>query len=165
MGDSNSRPDGPKPPALPTALIPAIDFFRFQEVFLSVVIYVVKPAFRPGFTGGKNRSNISVPTGSAVSALGAWDTPPMLPKQARYQLRYTRLFSFELLYHAAGENQSFSCQWSLMWSTLIFAADHDSTKNAEGKVFCVSCRSSGKRGVPPISTLFQTFSHPRIDFF
>lgn len=24
MGDSNSRPDGPKPPALPTALIPDI---------------------------------------------------------------------------------------------------------------------------------------------
>ena len=38
----NLRPDGPKPPALPTALIPVIDFFRFQEVLLSVVIYVIK---------------------------------------------------------------------------------------------------------------------------
>ena len=28
MGDSNSRPDGPKPPALPTALIPDIKFFN-----------------------------------------------------------------------------------------------------------------------------------------
>ena len=26
MGDSNSRPDGPKPPALPTALIPDLGF-------------------------------------------------------------------------------------------------------------------------------------------
>ena len=36
------RKIAPKPPALPTALIPVIDFFRFQEVLLSVVIYVVK---------------------------------------------------------------------------------------------------------------------------
>lgn len=38
MGDSNSRPDGPKPPALPTALIPDIEF-----------ITVAKAAFQPDF--------------------------------------------------------------------------------------------------------------------
>ena len=26
------------------------------------------------------------------------------------------IFSFELLYHAPGENQRFSCLWSIMWS-------------------------------------------------
>ena len=87
MGDSNSRPDGPKPPALPTALIPVIDFFRFQEVLLSVVIYVVKPVFCPGFAGGENPPSVSVPTGSAISPLGASNTPPMLPNHPRYQLR------------------------------------------------------------------------------
>lgn len=38
MGDSNSRPDGPKPPALPTALIP--DFWVFSFA-LTVVKHVV----------------------------------------------------------------------------------------------------------------------------
>ena len=32
-----------------------------------------------------------------------------VPNHVRYQLRYTRIFSFELLYHGQGENQSFSC--------------------------------------------------------
>ena len=77
--DSNRRT--PKPPALPTALIPVIDFFRFQEVFLSVVIYVVKPVFCPGFAGGENPSSVSVPTASAVLLLGASNTRPMLPNQ------------------------------------------------------------------------------------
>ena len=63
----------------------------------------------------------------------------LLPKQARYQLRYTRLFSFLSgwayspkpgaiptslypdiqflpLYHGRGENQRFFCMWSFMWS-------------------------------------------------
>lgn len=40
MGDSNSRPDGPKPPALPTALIPDMKFS-------TVVKYVVKAVFQP----------------------------------------------------------------------------------------------------------------------
>ena len=63
----------------------------------------------------------------------------LLPKQARYQLRYTRLLSFLSgwayspkpgaiptslypdiqflsLYHDGGENQRFFCLWSFMWS-------------------------------------------------
>ena len=63
----------------------------------------------------------------------------LLPKQARYQLRYTRLFSFLSgwayspkpgaiptslypdiqflpLYHGGEKNQRFSCLWSNMWS-------------------------------------------------
>ena len=42
MGDSNSRPDGPKPPALPTALIP--DFWVFSFA-LTVVKHVVRQFF------------------------------------------------------------------------------------------------------------------------
>ena len=42
MGDSNSRPDGPKPPALPTALIP--DFWVFSFA-LTVVKHVVTAIF------------------------------------------------------------------------------------------------------------------------
>lgn len=38
MGDSNSRPDGPKPPALPTALIP--------DIYFSIAVkHVVNPDF------------------------------------------------------------------------------------------------------------------------
>ena len=42
MGDSNSRPDGPKPPALPTALIPDFWVFNFTP---TVVKYVVTAIF------------------------------------------------------------------------------------------------------------------------
>ena len=42
MGDSNSRPDGPKPPALPTALIP--DFWLLSFV-PDVVKHVVRRIF------------------------------------------------------------------------------------------------------------------------
>ena len=37
----------------------------------------------------------------AIRTLG-----PVNPNHVRYQLRYTRIFSFELLYHGQGENQS-----------------------------------------------------------
>ena len=40
----------------------------------------------------------------------------LVPNQARYQLRYTRLFTFLPLYHGGGENQRFFCLWSFMWS-------------------------------------------------
>ena len=39
MGDSNSRPDGPKPPALPTALIPDFWLLSFEP---DVVKHVVR---------------------------------------------------------------------------------------------------------------------------
>ena len=94
----DTRRIAPKPPALPTALIPVFQFFRFQEVFLSVVIYVVKPVFCPSFTGEIKNSNLSVPTGSAVSPFEVLDTLPKLPNLPHYQPRYTRLLSF----HPAG---------------------------------------------------------------
>lgn len=42
MGDSNSRPDGPKPPALPTALIPDFWLLSFAP---DVVKHVVRRIF------------------------------------------------------------------------------------------------------------------------
>jgi hypothetical protein len=42
MGDSNSRPDGPKPPALPTALIPDFWLLSFAP---DVVKHVVRRFF------------------------------------------------------------------------------------------------------------------------
>ena len=40
----------------------------------------------------------------------------LVPNQARYQLRYTRIFTFLPLYHGEGENQRFFCLWSFLWS-------------------------------------------------
>ena len=42
MGDSNSRPDGPKPPALPIALIPDFGLLSFAP---DVVKHVVTAIF------------------------------------------------------------------------------------------------------------------------
>ena len=43
----------------------------------------------------------------------------ILPNQARYQLRYTRIFIFLPLYHGEKKNQRFFCLWSFMWSKLL----------------------------------------------
>ena len=64
------------------------------KFFLSVVIYVVKAAFVPfSATGGKPA------IARAARLCGLLSKPRMdrvyaLPKQARYQLRYTRLFRY-----------------------------------------------------------------------
>ena len=124
MGDSNSRPDGPKPPALPTALIPDIRFFCMilcgegkSKFFVSVGSAVVKAGFAGGSSGGGFPPQATVPRTSGLSLLGEWidrlssqsrratncATPGyevvgwpgrILPKLARYQLRYTRIFDF-----------------------------------------------------------------------
>ena len=64
MGDSNSRPDGPKPGAIPTSLYPDIHFSAMIprrtvkiKFFLSVVIPVVKAAFVPLSAIGENPAN------------------------------------------------------------------------------------------------------------
>ena len=88
----------PKPGAIPTSLYPDIHFSAMiprQAVkikfFLSVVIYVVKAAFMPFSTTGGNPTNAGVTRLSGVSPCSVPDTATALPKQARYQLRYTRL--------------------------------------------------------------------------
>ena len=85
--------------AIPGYSISAIISRREEKskIFLSVVIYVVKAAFVPfSVTGGKPA------IARAARLCGLLSKPRMdrvyaLPKQARYQLRYTRIFDFEPL--------------------------------------------------------------------
>ena len=65
-----------------------------SKFFLSVVIYVVKAAFIPFSAIGGNPANAGVTRLCGVSPCPVPDTATALPKQARYQLRYTRLLSF-----------------------------------------------------------------------
>ena len=91
----------PKPGAIPTSLYPDIHFSAMIprravkiKIFLSVVIYVVKAAFMPFSAIKGNPANAGVTRLCGVSPCPVPDTATALPKQARYQLRYTRLLSF-----------------------------------------------------------------------
>ena len=64
------------------------------KIFLSVVIYVVKGDFVPFSATGEKPDIARVARLCGVSPCPAPDTATALPKQARYQLRYTRLFRF-----------------------------------------------------------------------
>ena len=97
----NTQPRHPKCRALPVEPHPVIHFSaiiprrgRKSKIFLSVVIYVVKAAFMPLSATGRNPANTGVTRLCGVSPHPVPDTATALPKQARYQLRYTRLFSF-----------------------------------------------------------------------
>ena len=62
---------------------------RKSKIFLSVVIYVVKAAFMLFSAIGENPANAGVTRLCGVSQCPVPDTATALPKQARYQLRYT----------------------------------------------------------------------------
>ena len=72
------------------------------KFFLSVVIYVVKGDFVPLSAIGENPANAGVARLSGISPCPVPDTATALPNQARYQLRYTRIFNF-CHYITAGE--------------------------------------------------------------
>ena len=93
---SNSRPRGPKPRVLSAELHPDIHFPAMIprrgvkiKIFLFVVIPVVKAAFMPFSTTGGNPANAGATRLSSVLPCSVSDTATALPKQARYQLRYT----------------------------------------------------------------------------
>ena len=65
---------------------------RKSKIFLSVVIPVVKAAFVPFSATGENPANEGVARLCGISPCPVPDTATALPKQARYQLRYTRLY-------------------------------------------------------------------------
>ena len=69
---------------------------RKSKIFLSVVIYVVKPTFVPLSAIVENPANAGVKRLCGVSPCPVPDTATALPKQARYQLRYTRLFRYSI---------------------------------------------------------------------
>ena len=66
---------------------------RKSKIFLSVVNPVVRAAFQPGLVPQQNPANARVSRLSGLLLLRSWMVSPALPKQARYQLRYTRLLS------------------------------------------------------------------------
>ena len=97
----NTQPRHPKCRALPVEPHPDIHFSAMIprravkiKLFLSVVIYAVKAAVVPLSAIGKNPANARVARLCGVSPYPVTDTATALPKQARYQLRYTRLLSF-----------------------------------------------------------------------
>ena len=86
----------PKSSAIPASLHPDIHFSAMIprravkiKLFLSVVIYVVKAAVVPLSAIGKNPANAGATRLCGVSPYPVPDTATALPKQARYQLRYT----------------------------------------------------------------------------
>ena len=81
--------------AIPGYLISAIisRWGRKSKFFLSVVIYVVKPAFAPLSATGESPANTGVTRLCGVSPHPVPDTATALPNQARYQLRYTRILN------------------------------------------------------------------------
>ena len=64
-----------------------------SKFFLSVVIPVVKAAFVPPSATKENPASAGAARLCGVSPCPVPDTATALPKQARYQLRYTRMFS------------------------------------------------------------------------
>ena len=66
---------------------------RKSKIFLSVVIPVVKAAFQSGLLTRRNPANARVPRLSGLPFLWSWMKLTALPNVARYQLRYTRIFS------------------------------------------------------------------------
>ena len=92
----------PKSSAIPTSLHPDIHFPAMIprravkiKIILSVVIYVVKAVFVPLSAIGENPANAGVARLCGVSPYPVPDTDTALQKQARYQLRYTRLCTFQ----------------------------------------------------------------------
>ena len=65
-----------------------------SKIFLSVVIYVVKAAFVPFSATGGNPAIARAARLCGLLSKPRMDRVYALPKQARYQLRYTRLLSF-----------------------------------------------------------------------
>jgi hypothetical protein len=66
------------------------------KFFLSVVIYVVKGDFVPLSATDGNPANAGIARLCGVSPHPIPDTATALPKQTRYQLRYTRLLSYSI---------------------------------------------------------------------
>ena len=66
---------------------------RKSKIFLSVVIHVVKTAFVSFSATKENPASAGAARLCGVSPCPVPDTATALPKQARYQLRYTRLLS------------------------------------------------------------------------
>ena len=77
-----------------------------SKIFLSVVIPVVRAAFWPGCVPWGNPANARAARLSGLPLLRSWMVLGILPKQVRYQLRYTRIFSIKLgVQHTANQRR------------------------------------------------------------
>ena len=85
-----------------------------SKIFLSVVIPVVKAAFVPFSATGEKPAIARAARHSGLLSKPRMDRVYALPNQARYQLRYTRIFSFCHYTTARGEKQSFFSLRSFM---------------------------------------------------
>ena len=97
----NTQPRHPKCRALPVEPHPDIHFSAMIprrtvkiKFFLSVVIHVVKAAFVPFSATGGKPAIARAARHSGLLSKPRMDRVYALPNQARYQLRYTRIFSF-----------------------------------------------------------------------
>ena len=125
----NTQPRHPKCRALPVELHPDIYFSaiiprrgRKSKIFLSVVIPVVKAAFVPFSATGENPANEGVARLCGISPCPVPDTATALPNQARYQLRYTRIFNLSHYITAVEKIKELFCLWSLCGQTRSRAA-------------------------------------------
>ena len=72
----------------------------------------------------QNRSPLKWKLQRAFGPSGAIRTlGPVNPNHVRYQLRYTRIFSFSAWYHARKKKASFSCLWVALWSSPVLRGD------------------------------------------
>ena len=95
------------------------------KIFLSVVIYVVKAAFTPFSAIEENPANAGVARLCGVSPYPVPDTATAHPNQARYQLRYTRIFNFRHYTTARAKIKDFSvCGHSCGQSRFYTAFDN-----------------------------------------
>ena len=73
-----------------------------------MVIPVVKAVFLPNLAEKENPANTVAARHLGVSPQPTPDTATVLPNVARYQLRYTRIFSFNYHTTKAGGKANFS---------------------------------------------------------
>jgi len=81
--------------------------FCFLEISLSVVIPVVKGDFAASFRQRRKPVNRGAARLSGIDAGHGPDTGAALPNQARYQLRYTRIFGFSILAQTPRKEKGF----------------------------------------------------------
>ena len=173
---SNSRPRGPKPRVLSAELHPDIHFSVIIprrgvkiKFFLSVVIPVVKAAFVPLSATGENPENAGAARLCGVSPHPVPDTATALPNQARYQLRYTRIFNFFHYTTARGKIKDFSVCGHLCGQSRFYAVFRNRTKSRKRRChkalrrFALLC--PGYRHGTPKAGALPTALHPVIEFF
>ena len=139
------------------------------KIFLSVVIYVVKTTFAPFSAIGGNPANAGVTRLCGISLCPVPDTATALPNQARYQLRYTRIFNFCHDTTANGKNKVFSVCGHLCGQSRFYATFSNRVKSSKRRCYkalrrFALPRPGYRRGAPKAGAL-PTALHPVISLF